>query len=92
MAYEGDNTSNYEADYPEIRRRRSAVAMDQAVSLQIPSQMNPATEITGYDPLLQSANGSRDVKREIQASLEKDKQGLGSGYDYGPKIQSGEFQ
>jgi hypothetical protein len=92
MATEGNDTKNYEPQYPEIRNKRSAVPLDQAVSLKIPSQMNPADEITGFDPLLASKNGSTDAKKEMIETLGRDKQGLGSGYDYGPESQSGENQ
>jgi hypothetical protein len=90
--YEGDDCENYNPQYPEVRNKRSAVPLDQAVELEVPSQMNPASEITGFDPLLESANGSVDAKDEMVKTLSRDKQGLGTGYDYGPKEQSGENQ
>ena len=84
----GDDMSNYKPQRPEVRRKRTAHGGYPGVV--IPSQMNPATEMTGFDPLLQTLNGSLDTHKEMSASLAKGKQGLGE-YDYGPAGQSGEI-
>lgn len=88
MAYEGDDMGNYEPEKKEIRNKRTASAGFPPV--KIPAQMNPSDEITGFDPLLQSQNGSNDSHKEMEQSLMKGKQGLGE-YDYGPRDESAEI-
>ncbi len=89
MEAKGDDIEGYRPQMPEVRRKRKAT--EGYPDVMIPSQMNPGSEIKGFDPLLASANGSNDPSKEMQESLKHGKQGLGT-YDYGPKEQSGEFQ
>jgi len=89
MPMDGDDIEAHRPQMPETKRKRTAT--EGYPDTMIPPQMNPGSEMRGFDPLLASANGSNDPKKEMQASLEHGKQGLGT-YDYGPKEQSGEFQ
>ena len=94
MAYEGDEMASYQADMPENRRKRTAQGLHQATHIgKTPSQMNPSDTMKGFDPLIQSLNGSNDPMKEMVDSLKQGKQNLfdKDPYDYGPERQSGEF-